>query len=150
MLFRSFIKRWDNDKIENVIPYSPAGCEVIFSECVRLGYIEPKMEKPEVAEEPIESHTDSSTVQVANNSDSTEPQSSAPVTESERADKGSPIKANEGSTVSKKKYRAASQVQFCCGRLQQNIYVHRKGKMHLKSLETGVLSAKTNEIPRSD
>src|SRR6266571_3130521 len=114
---KDFIKRWDNDKIENVIPYSPAGCEVIFSECVRLGYIEPKMEKPEVAEEPIESHTDSSTVQVANNSDSTEPQSSASVTENERGVKDSPITPNEGSKIPPKKLYPSQQPKFCCGRM---------------------------------
>jgi len=111
-----FIKRWDTDKTENVIPYSPAGCEVIFSECVRLGYIEPKEDKIEVAEElleqvPVESQVESVVEFVE--------------------------KPEVPSVVVEKAVEARGMVQFCCGKLQSNIYKHRGTKKHLKSINGG-------------
>jgi hypothetical protein len=125
---KDFIKRWNNDKTENIIPYSPAGEQVIFSECVRLGYIEPKEEKPEVAEEP----TPPEVIEVSEVKEISLPSlSSLP-----KHDKDACPDCQAGScTIANPVSRG--MVQFCCGKLQSNIYKHRGTKKHLKSINGG-------------
>ncbi len=122
---KDFIKRWNHDEDENVIPYSPTGCEVIFSECVRLGYIEPKEDKIEVAEEPLEQVPVESQVE-------------------------SVVEVVEKPEVPSVVEKVRGQTGFCCGQLQTNLYKHRGTKKHLKSVETGVKTVVQNEKPGPD
>jgi hypothetical protein len=136
---KDFIKRWNNDKSVNVIPYSPSGCEVIFSELVRLGYIEPREEKPEVAEEEPEVKE----VSEVKESSITQP------TFMEVAEKV--IDENkELLTAIGSERPPRGQVQFCCGQLQSNIYKHRGTKKHLKSVNGGQPDTVSNSGRESD
>jgi ATPase family associated with various cellular activities (AAA) len=115
---RGYIIRWNKDPKVNLIPFSKAGEQVLFTELLRLGLIEPKEKDdlPPVAEEPVEPEVEKGI----------EPD----VSLSETVATSTSIEALVPS-------KPLGQTGFCCGKMQTNLYLHVKTRKHLKSVSGG-------------
>lgn len=121
---KEMIHRWNRS--EFVIPYSPAGEQVVYTELLKRGLLKQK--------EIFQSHPDSSD---RNSGAAKEPGTTFGDKNPDQVKQVNEVKTESFTSLPKKN----PMVGFCCGKMQSNIYTHRKSKRHLKSVEAGVAEA---------